>query len=123
MGVDLRRADVGVAEHGLDRAQIGPPLDQVGGKRVAQLVRRQALADAGGARVGGEQLPEALAGHGAAPVGHEQRRRAARAEQRRAGRGQVLRMRSRALSPSGTRRCFLPLPMVDKKRSGRLTSR
>ena len=40
VGVDLRRGDIGVSEHGLHRAQIGATLDQVGGKRMPQLVWR-----------------------------------------------------------------------------------
>src|ERR1700759_1537018 len=42
--VDLGRADVGVAQHGLHGAQIGAALDEVGRERVPQLVRRDALA-------------------------------------------------------------------------------
>ena len=45
--VDLRRRQVGVAEHGLDRAQIGAALEQVRRKRVAQDVRTEVRADAG----------------------------------------------------------------------------
>jgi hypothetical protein len=31
VGVDLRRADVGMAEHGLDSAEVGTMVQQVGG--------------------------------------------------------------------------------------------
>ena len=31
VGVDLGRGDVGVAEHGLERAQVGAPLEEVAG--------------------------------------------------------------------------------------------
>ena len=39
--VDLRRRQIGVAEHQLNRAQVGPPLEQVRGERMAQHVRAQ----------------------------------------------------------------------------------
>ena len=32
VGVDFGGADVGVAQHGLNRAQVGAPLDEVGGE-------------------------------------------------------------------------------------------
>ena len=38
--VNLRRRDIGVAEHRLHRAQIGAALDEVSRERVPQLVRR-----------------------------------------------------------------------------------
>ena len=47
MGVDLRRADAGVAEHFLHRAQVAGRLQDVGGKRVTQQVRMHVLAQAG----------------------------------------------------------------------------
>jgi hypothetical protein len=37
MGVDLGGADVHVPEHRLDEPEIGPPLQQMGGKGVAQV--------------------------------------------------------------------------------------
>ena len=48
VGVDLRGGDVGVAEHGLDRAQVGAALEQMGRERVAQLVRGDVAGDARG---------------------------------------------------------------------------
>jgi hypothetical protein len=39
MGVDLCRVDVGVPEQNLNRAQVGPSLQEMGGKGVAQGVR------------------------------------------------------------------------------------
>ena len=48
MGVDLRRGDIGVAEQGLQGAQISAAFEQVGSEGVAQDVRRDALGrDAG----------------------------------------------------------------------------
>ncbi len=38
MCVDLSRADVAVAEHFLDGAQVGPVLQKMGGKGVAEYV-------------------------------------------------------------------------------------
>lgn len=51
MSVDLRGADVGVAEHHLDRADVGAVLEKVGGKTMAQTVRRNSLGNAGFDRV------------------------------------------------------------------------
>ena len=39
LGIDLRRGDVGVAKHRLHGAQVSPVLDEVGRKRVPQLMR------------------------------------------------------------------------------------
>ena len=41
--VELGRAEVGVAEHLLDAAQVGTALEQVRGERMAQQVRVDAL--------------------------------------------------------------------------------
>ena len=58
MRVDLCRRQIGVAEHDLDRAQIGAPLEQVRGERVAQDVRAEVAAQAGRPTVRFEDLPE-----------------------------------------------------------------
>ena len=42
MRVDLRRGDIGMAEHELHAAQVGAALEQVAGEGVAQHVRRDA---------------------------------------------------------------------------------
>src|SRR6266446_10587236 len=42
MGIDLRRRDIGVAEHLLDAAQIGAVVEEMAGEGVAQHVRRDA---------------------------------------------------------------------------------
>jgi len=47
VGVDLGRADVGVAEHGLDAAEVGAVHEEVGGERVAQSVWSDVFGDAG----------------------------------------------------------------------------
>ena len=63
MGVDLRGRDVGVAEQLLHGAQIGAPLQQMAGKRVAQDMRRDpGRLDAGGGGEPFQLLAEALAG-------------------------------------------------------------
>src|SRR5262245_11980389 len=55
MGIELRRAQVSVAEHLLHRAQIGASFEQVGGKGMAQQVR----VDSGGIEAGlSGQSPE-----------------------------------------------------------------
>ena len=60
MGVDLGRADVGVAEHLLQRPQIAAARQQVGGERVAQRVRAHPVIQAGGARVALDDLVQPL---------------------------------------------------------------
>ena len=62
MRVDLRRGDVGMAEHQLHAAQVGAALEQVAGEGMAQHVRRDARRiDAGGQRRLLQELREALA--------------------------------------------------------------
>ncbi len=46
VGVDLGRADVGVAEHGLDTAEVGAVHEEVGGERVAKGVWSDVFGDA-----------------------------------------------------------------------------
>ena len=41
MGINLRSGDIGMAQKGLHAAQIGPAIDQMGGKGVPQHVGRQ----------------------------------------------------------------------------------
>jgi hypothetical protein len=55
MGVELRRAEVGVAEHLLDAAEVGAALQQVRGERVAEEVRVDPLGVEPGLR---RQAPE-----------------------------------------------------------------
>lgn len=52
VGVDLGGADVGVAEHGLDGADVGAVHEEVGGEAVAKRVGGNVLGDAGFFRVG-----------------------------------------------------------------------
>src|SRR5574342_47907 len=46
LGIDLRCGDVGVAEHGLDRAEVGAVVQEMRRKRVTQGVRRDRDGDA-----------------------------------------------------------------------------
>ena len=62
VGVDLGGADVGVAEHLLQRAQVAAAGQQVGGERVAQRVGAHAVLQPGAAGVALDDLVEPLAG-------------------------------------------------------------
>lgn len=61
VGIDLGSGDVGVAEHGLDGAEIGAIHKEVGGKTMAESVRGDMLGDAGKL---GISLDDALDGAG-----------------------------------------------------------
>ena len=63
LGVNLRGADVRVAQHFLDGAEIRPVFQKMRRERVAQGVRRNRLLNARLVLVGLDDLPEALAGH------------------------------------------------------------
>lgn len=47
VGVDLGSADVGMAEHGLDGAEVSAVHEEVGGEAVAESVRGDVFRDAG----------------------------------------------------------------------------
>src|SRR3954452_10104092 len=70
--VDLRRGDVGMAEHLLQRAQVAAAGEQVRGEGVAQRVRAHLVGEAGGTRVALDYLVEALAGQPSAAMVDEQ---------------------------------------------------
>ncbi len=96
--VDLRRREIRVAEHHLDRAQIGAALEQVRRKRMPQHVRAERAATARLPRVALQDLPEPdarQAGPAAARV-DEQPRALPLAEQRRPRVAQVPRAPTRA---------------------------
>ncbi len=72
MGVDLRGADVGVAQERLNDPQVGAAAQQCGGKRVAQGVWRDGLGNARGLALpldhdenhgAGEMMPAAVEKH------------------------------------------------------------
>jgi hypothetical protein len=63
MGVDLGSGEIRVAEQHLHDSQVSPMIEKVGGKRMAQRVRRKWFVDAGGLRVTFDEVPERLSGH------------------------------------------------------------
>src|SRR5690554_7032950 len=65
MGIDLRGRQVTVAQQQLYDTQVGPMIQQMGGKGVPQGMGRQRTLDAGGARMDLDAIPEGLARHGA----------------------------------------------------------
>src|SRR5258705_9938681 len=91
VGVNLRRREIGVAEHHLDGAEVGAALEQVRRERMPQHVRAERRGDAGAAPVRLQDLPEADARQPrpAAPRVHEEPRTRALAEQRRPAVAQV----------------------------------
>ena len=110
--VDLRGRDVGVAEHRLHRAQVGPALEQVAGERVAQHVRRHAPLEPGGGRRAAHDRPQRLARErtrrgGSRRVG-PRRGAGCRAAARRC---RYRRTHASASAPTGTSRCLPPLPV------------
>src|SRR3989338_1087399 len=62
VGVDLGRGNVGVAEHGLDGAEVGPPLEQMAGEGVPERVRRYGAPDSRAPGGFLDDSPEPLAG-------------------------------------------------------------
>lgn len=72
-GVNLGGGDVGMAEHHLDRTQVGTARQQMGGKGMAQHVGTDPVPGSSLDGDAGDDLPEPVAGHGAAPVVQEQK--------------------------------------------------
>src|SRR5512137_1562728 len=66
VGIDLRRRDLAVAEHELDRAQVRPALEQVRRERMPEDVGTDLGGQAGGRGVLAEKLPDPLPGERAA---------------------------------------------------------
>ena len=75
--IDLGRRDVRVAQQGLDGAEVGAALDQVGRKAVSELVRGHRTSDARSERVLPEALKPALAREPTTPAVQEHVRVAA----------------------------------------------
>jgi hypothetical protein len=69
--VNLRGSDIGVTQHGLHAAQIGPTFKQVRGESVAQNVRTHAVENSGMFAVAAKQLPKALPRHPCSASGDE----------------------------------------------------
>src|SRR5690349_16681812 len=61
VSVDLGGGDVHVTEHLLHRPEVGAPLQQVGGERMPQRMRRDVPRDAGALHVAAQDLPRAHA--------------------------------------------------------------
>src|SRR3954447_25691553 len=80
--VDLRRRNVRVAEHLLQRAQVAAAGEQVGREGVAQRVRAHPPLEAGGARVALDDLVEALARQAAAAAVEDETRLVAQPDER-----------------------------------------
>jgi hypothetical protein len=68
MSINLGRGNVGVPQEHLHYAQVGPVIEQMGGKSMAQNVRGQGGQNPGLYRVFLDDQPKGLAAHaGAAP--------------------------------------------------------
>ena len=63
VGVDLSRGNISMAQHTLDAAKVGPPLDEVGGKGMPQGMRANLFLDPGFRRQCLEEFPEHLPAH------------------------------------------------------------
>ena len=87
--VDLRRRDVGVAEHLLQHAQVAAAGEQVRSERVAQRVRAHPVLQPAFARVALDDLVEPLAAEAAAALVDEEVRLVANADELRAAALQV----------------------------------
>src|SRR4029079_13090037 len=84
MRVNLRRRQIGMAEHHLNRPKIGATLEQMGGKGMPERVRAQRGSHARTPPIAFQNFPEADAGEprsSAAGV-HEQPRTAASADEK-----------------------------------------
>jgi len=60
MGVNLRGGNIRVTQHLLNRSQIGPALQKMGGKRMPQRMRLYFLFDPGLLGIMLDDLPKAL---------------------------------------------------------------
>jgi len=58
MGIDLRRRNIAMAKHQLDRAQIRAAFQKMGGKTVPEHVRREGHAQSSLAPIGRKDLPD-----------------------------------------------------------------
>ena len=72
VGIDLRRADGGVAEQFLDHAQVGAMLQQVGGEAVPQHVRGDVPRNGGLACPMFDPFPKGHSGKGRTALGEEE---------------------------------------------------
>jgi hypothetical protein len=72
MGIDLGGGDVGMAEHHLDRPQVGAMAEEMAGEGVADHMGRDFLGDARHQCRFAEDLPESQPGHAGAAAGDEE---------------------------------------------------
>ena len=122
--VDLRRRNVGVAEHFLHRAEVGAALEQVRRERVPQRVRRHVLLDLRAARRTSPRIfhapmrvsgaPRALRNSTPFPPPFSSRGRSSR---------MYVATAPIAERPIGTSRSLLPLPKTRTSLSSSMTSR
>ena len=73
VGVDLGGAEAGVAEEGLDAAEVGAVVEEVGGEAVAEFVRGDVDGEAGVFPVFVDDVGECLGGDAAAEFAEEER--------------------------------------------------
>ena len=83
MGVNLGGSDIGMAEHHLDRAEVGAMGEKMGGEGMADHVRRDIFGDAGCQGRFPDDLPETQPGHRRTPGGDEEEITAPAAQDRR----------------------------------------
>lgn len=81
VSINLGGADVCVAEHFLDGAEVSAVMEEVGGEGVAEEVREDVLGDASDFGVALAELPEALGGEGFAAEAEEEVGGGARADE------------------------------------------
>jgi hypothetical protein len=122
MGINLGGRDIGVPQHDLHTAQVGPALQQMGGEAMTKHMGRKPVEDAGFPAVGGQELPERLAGEAPAARGYKKVSAGAALEQRAAAVCEIGPTARTAALPTGTRRCLLPLPVVRRTPRSRFTS-
>src|SRR5271165_5999191 len=70
--INLRGRDVGVSQHGLQAAQVGTTLQEVGGETMAQDVGREPAENSGLAAVARQQFPKPLPCEAAAAGGYKE---------------------------------------------------
>jgi len=74
MSINLRGGNVGMAEHHLDRTQVSPVIEEVGGERVPKHMRKNSFDDASTYRSHPKDVPKTLSRHGLSPTSHKQGR-------------------------------------------------
>ena len=71
MGVDLRSGNAGMTQHHLDRSQICPMIQEVGGERMAQHMRGYRFGNPSSNRAILENFPKTLPAHGPTQPGEK----------------------------------------------------